>query len=161
MALAVHGASVDVLVGGDDLAFPHHAYQAAMVTTATAVAPFARATMHVGTVRTAGERMAKSTGNLVLVDDVLTTCTPAALRLLLIDREHTRPWDFDPAELEVAQARLERLYAAAGRPGTGAGGQAEVFARLLDALDVPGALAVAESEGGEAARSVLRLLRLG
>ena len=69
--MAVHGSSVDVLVGGQDLTFPHHAYQAAMVEGASGVAPFARATVHVGEVRIGGAKMAKSTGNLVLVDDLL------------------------------------------------------------------------------------------
>ena len=42
MAMAAFGASVDLLVGGQDLTFPHHAYQSAMVQSATSVAPFAR-----------------------------------------------------------------------------------------------------------------------
>ena len=37
MAAATLGSSVDVLVGGEDLTFPHHAYQAAMVEAAVAV----------------------------------------------------------------------------------------------------------------------------
>ena len=97
MAMAVHGLGVDVLVGGDDLAFPHHAYQSAMVEAASSGKPFARSHLHVGTVRWHGERMAKSTGNLVLVDDVLTDATPEALRLLLIDRRYGDSWDFDEA----------------------------------------------------------------
>ena len=42
MAMAAFGASVDLLIGGQDLTFPHHAYQSAMVQAATSVAPFAR-----------------------------------------------------------------------------------------------------------------------
>lgn len=168
MALAVHGASVDVLVGGEDLRFPHHAYQAAMVEAASGVTPFRRASLHVGEVRLAGEKMAKSTGNLVLVEDVLTSATPAALRTLLIDRAHDVAWDYDPADLAGAQARLERLFAAAGRPGVADGDPvgaeaavAQVIAPLLDGLDVPAALDRAEALGGEAARRLITLLRLG
>ena len=80
MALACLGSSVDVLLGGSDLTFPHHAYQAAMVEAATGVAPFARAVVHVGEVRLAGEKMAKSSGNLVLVDDLLRELPPTAWR---------------------------------------------------------------------------------
>src|SRR5664279_620051 len=47
-AMAAFGASVDLLIGGWDLTFPHHAYQSAMVQAATSVAPFARRAMHVG-----------------------------------------------------------------------------------------------------------------
>ncbi|ANH40454.1 L-cysteine:1D-myo-inositol 2-amino-2-deoxy-alpha-D-glucopyranoside ligase [Nocardioides dokdonensis FR1436] len=161
MALNVQGSSVDVLVGGDDLVFPHHAYQAAMVEALTGVTPFARSLLHVGEVRLDGEKMAKSTGNLVLVDDVLHTCTPAALRTLIVDRDHREPWSFETADLHGAEARLERLYAAAGRGGATPAAVAAATAPLLDGLDVRTALDVAESEGGEAARRVVQLLRLG
>ena len=120
MAMAAYGSSVDVLVGGDDLVFPHHAYQSAMVTTVTGVTPFARASLHVGEVRLDGVKMAKSTGNLVLVDEVLASCTPQALRLLLLNRPYGEPWSYEPGLLAEAEALLQRLYAAAGRTGEGA-----------------------------------------
>ena len=63
-------------LGGADLAFPHHAYQSAMVEAATGAPPFARARLPVGTVRHAGRKMAKSTGNLVLVSDLLEQVSP-------------------------------------------------------------------------------------
>ncbi len=160
MALMTLGSCVDVLVGGDDLLFPHHAYQAAMVRTVTGVVPFARAALHVGEVCLAGEKMAKSTGNLVLVDDVLRTCSPAALRMLLIDRPYGAAWDYEPDDLDRAQARLDRLYAAAARSGSEDGAGA-IFDRLYDDLDVTGALDAAEEMGGEAARRLLTTLRLG
>ncbi|WP_370248014.1 class I tRNA ligase family protein [Nocardioides sp.] len=165
MALAVHGAHVDVLVGGIDLAFPHHAYQAALAEAASGTAPFTTATLHVGEVRLDGEKMAKSTGNLVLVDDVLEHASPAALRLLLLDRPVGEPWDHTDAGLARAQERLERLFAAAAAPGPAdaeavQAGVDAALARLLDGLDVPGALAVAEQAGGEVARRLLHLLRL-
>ncbi len=159
MSLAVLGTSVDVLVGGEDLTFPHHAYQAAMASSVTDVSPFARAVLHVGEVRIAGEKMAKSTGNLVLVDDVLSATTPAALRLLLLDRPYGEAWDFENAQLADAEERLQRLYAAAARPADT--DPAAVVAPLRDDLDVPRALTLAEEEGGEAARRLIALLRLG
>lgn len=160
MALTAHGASVDVLVGGEDLRFPHHAYQIAMAEQATGVRPFDRATMHVGEVCLSGAKMAKSSGNLVLVDDLLASWSPAVLRTLLIDRDHASRWDYDPAGLDAAQDRLDRLYAAAGRGGTSDDALAEATGALLDGLDVPRALDVAEEAGGEMARRVLSLLRL-
>ena len=161
MAMAVHGNSVDVLVGGDDLAYPHHAYQSAMVSAVTAISPFARAHLHVGAVMLDGEKMAKSTGNLVLVDDILTTSSPAALRMLLIDRAYGQSWSFDPADLTLAEGRLERLYSAAGKGNTPAGAAQAATDRLLDGLDVPGALDIAEDDGGEAARRIITVLRVG
>ncbi len=159
MALAVHGPSVDVLVGGDDLVFPHHAYQAAMVEAASGVTPFARAQLHVGEVRVDGAKMAKSTGNLVLVDDLLQHVPAAALRLHLLHRRYDEPWDFDPAALDDAQQLLEALYAAAARPG--GADPAAALAPLRADLDVPAAVAVALDHGGDTARRLITHLRLG
>ncbi|NYJ08439.1 class I tRNA ligase family protein [Petropleomorpha daqingensis] len=159
MAAATLGLTVDVLVGGEDLTFPHHAYQAAMVEAAVGVTPFARRQVHVGAVRKDGTKMAKSTGNLTLVADLLESYTPSAVRLMLLDRPYGSAWDFDPALLDGAAARVERLYAAAGRVGGDTGHDA-VLTALLDDLDVPHALAVAEEEGGAAARFLLRVLAL-
>ncbi len=121
MALTTFGPALDLHAGGADLRFPHHAYEAAMAEAVTGVRPFARAWLHVGTVEFDGAKMAKSTGNLVLVTDVLATHPAAALRLLLLDRPWARPWEYRPADLDAAAGRLERLYAAASR-GAGDGG---------------------------------------
>ncbi|MFI5957327.1 cysteine--tRNA ligase [Cryptosporangium sp. NPDC051539] len=160
MAIAVHGAVVDVVIGGADLAFPHHAYQAAMVEAATGAGPFSRGSLHVGSVHRDGRRMAKSTGNLTLVSDLLADHSPAALRLLLLDRRYDADWKFDASLLTSAENRLTRLYAAAGRPTTSEAAVDEAGRALLTDLNVPAALDVAESEGGEAARRLLGTLKL-
>ncbi|WP_323792519.1 cysteine--tRNA ligase [Nocardioides sp.] len=160
MAWSVHGPSVDVLVGGEDLAFPHHAYQSAMVEAVSGFTPFARAVLHVGEVRIDGAKMAKSTGNLVLVDDILQGCSPAALRLLLLARPYGEAWDYEPSRLAEAEGALQRLYAAAGRAGSSTDPDSAV-ALLREDLDVAGACARAEADGGEVARRLITALRLG
>ncbi len=160
MAVAALGSSVDVLVGGLDLTFPHHAYQAAMVEAATSVVPFARRALHVGAVGLGGVTMAKSTGNLVLIGDLLAGRSPAAVRLMALDRSWADSWDYTSGLLDDAGAALDRLYAAAARPGGGSAGTDAVLDALLDDLDVPTARAVAEEEGGAAARLFIRLLAL-
>ena len=170
MALHAFGPAVDVQAGGGDLCFPHHTGQAALAEAFTGVRPFARVRFNVGVVRVAGAKMAKSTGNLVLVSDLLKEHSAAAIRLLILDRRWDQDWDFSPAALDAAEARLERLQAAAGRPdhgiaGSGAGGSgaaavAATRAALAGDLDVPAALRIAEEEGGQAARSLGALLGL-
>ncbi|MDP9428377.1 MAG: cysteine--tRNA ligase, partial [Actinomycetota bacterium] len=160
MALAVLGRGVDVLAGGEDLRYPHHAYQAALGEAATSTSPFTRSALHVGAVRRDGTKMAKSTGNLVLVSDLLQFTTPAAVRLLLLDRPWTTAWDYTDDLLSQAAARLERLYTAAGRPSRSPTAQHAVTGALLDNLNVPRAVAIAEHDGGDAARHLLRVLAL-
>ena len=161
MAAATLGSSVDVLVGGEDLTFPHHAYQAAMVEAAVSVAPFARRVMHVGAVAQDGAKMAKSTGNLTLVADLLEVAPAAAVRLMLLDRPWSSGWEFRPELLAAAADALQELYTAAARPGASEAADEEVAAALLDDLDVPRALAAATETGGSAARLLLRVLSLG
>ena len=57
--------------------------------------------------------MAKSSGNLVLADDLLKDYPAAAIRLLILDRPWDADWDYDQAGLDTAAARLERLQGAA------------------------------------------------
>ena len=160
MALSVLGAGVDVLAGGADLTFPHHAYQAAMVEAATTVAPFARRHLHVGAVHRDGAKMAKSTGNLTLVADLLREHPAAAIRLLILDRPWSAAWTYQGGDLDRAAAALDELYAAAGRAGATSTATDAVTGALLDDLDVPRALAIARESGGEAARHLLRVLSL-
>jgi L-cysteine:1D-myo-inositol 2-amino-2-deoxy-alpha-D-glucopyranoside ligase len=161
MAAATLGSAVDVLVGGEDLTFPHHAYQAAMVEAAVSVAPFARRMLHVGAVSQGGAKMAKSTGNLTLVADLLETAPAAAVRLMLLDRRWSEGWEFRPELLTAATDALHELYAAAARPGTTDAAEEQVVAALLDDLDVPRALAVATEARGAAGRLLIRVLSLG
>jgi L-cysteine:1D-myo-inositol 2-amino-2-deoxy-alpha-D-glucopyranoside ligase len=160
MAVSVLGTGVDILAGGADLRYPHHVYQAAMAEAATSVGPFARARLHVGTVHQDGKKMAKTTGNLTLVADLLSDYPPAAIRLLLLDRAWDEPWEYVPNAPLQAAARLDDLYAAAARTGNSPAATEAVVAALLDNLDVPRALATAREAGGETARFLMRVLSL-
>jgi cysteinyl-tRNA synthetase len=160
MVLALFGPSVDIHCGGADLAYPHHACEAALAQAATGVAPFARAWLRAGIVSVAGAKMAKSTGNLVLIDELLQSYPPAAVRLLCLNRRWDDPWDYAPDDLDAAAAVIEDLYAAAARADAGTSGLAAIPAALLHDLDVPTALAIALEDGGQAARNLIQMLAL-
>ena len=159
MVLALFGPSVDLHCGGADLAYPHHACETALAEAATGVAPFARAWLRAGTVHIDGAKMAKSAGNLVLVDDLLREHSPAAIRLLCLNRPWSAPWEFTPDALAAAAATLDELYAAAARTGSDAGAE-QILEALRENLDVPRALAIALAEGGAAARALVEILAL-
>ena len=160
MALSTYGSALDLHAGGADLRFPHHAYETAQAEAATGVTPFARAWLHVGLVSRDGEKMAKSTGNLVFVGELLDQVTGPVVRTLLLDRPHDAPWDWSPELLETAGRRLDALHAAAGRPHTDPVASAAVLDALCDGLDVPRALDLAVAEGGQAARDLAAVLAL-
>jgi cysteinyl-tRNA synthetase len=160
MAHAHLGPGFDVLAGGADLVFPHHAYQIALGEAASRITHLARGRLAVGQVGINGAKMAKSTGNLILVSDLLQAHRPAAIRLLILDRHWADPWEYRPDLLLDAEDRLERIYSAAGRPSASGSSPEAVVDALLADLDVPTALNVAEENGGDAARVLLRTLRL-
>jgi L-cysteine:1D-myo-inositol 2-amino-2-deoxy-alpha-D-glucopyranoside ligase len=160
MAWATFGTSVDVVVGGEDLTYPHHAYQGAMVEAASGVAPFARRHLHVGAVHKDGRKMAKSTGNMTLVGDLLAEHRPAAVRLMLLNRTWHAAWEYDEPAVVAAEQTLDALYEAAGRTHESPDAAGQVVEALLDDLDVPRAVAAGIEAGGSAARLLLEVLKL-
>ena len=161
MAMSVFGPAVDFHAGGADLRFPHHAYHAAMAEAFTGVRPYARAWLHAGTVTIAGAKMAKSAGNLVLLEEILAGHPAAAVRLMILDRPWAESWDYQPGLLDAAAARLEGLYRAAGRTAASDPAAVDEMRRLLATeLNVPAALDLAIETGGGPARTLASVLGL-
>ena len=158
MATSILGLAIDIHAGGEDLAFPHHTYESAMAEAATGVTPYARAWMHMGTVRVNGEKMAKSTGNLVFLRDLLQEWEPEAIRLMLVDRPWRESWDYEEATLHAAAGRLDALRSAAARPGGTEATASEACRLLVEGQQVSNAITLGVDEGGETARLVARLL---
>ena len=161
MAMSVFGPAVDVHAGGADLLFPHHAYHAAMAEAFTGVHPYARAWLHAGTVTIDGAKMAKSAGNLVLLDDLLAGHPAPVVRLMILERPWAASWDYRPVLLDAAATRLEKLYQAAGRTCPGSPAAVHELQRLLAGdLNVPAALDLAIEAGGVPARTLAAILGL-
>lgn len=121
MATDAFGSGFDVHGGGSDLIFPHHENEIAQAEAATGAVPFARCWMHSGMVNLEGEKMSKSTGHFVSLDDLLAEHRPEAIRLLVAQTHYRNQLDFSPtlvAEAEVAVDRLvtfrDRCVAIAG-----------------------------------------------
>ncbi len=160
MALTTFGATVDLHAGGADLAFPHHAYEAAQAEAFTGVRPYSRAWMHVGTVMAGGQKMAKSTGNLVFVHDLLERWPAVAIRFLILSRPWHEPWEFDESDLDRADNELEEIRVLEAKPGRSGAAYEEVRRALFENLDLPHALSVAKEAHGEVLQSLTRLLGL-
>ena len=160
MALTTFGATVDLHAGGADLVFPHHAYEAAQAEAFTGVRPFARSWMHVGSVMAGGQKMAKSTGNLVFVHDLLERWSAAAIRFIILSRPWYESWEFDESELDQAEQDIEELRILETKPRRSSAAAEEVQRALFDNLDLPRALAVAKEAHGESLHDLMRLLGL-
>ncbi len=112
MSMAHLGPSFDIHTGGVDLIFPHHEDEIAQSEAATGQT-FVQAWLHCAHLQSAGSKMAKSTGNIARVGEVLAAgVSPRALRLALISVHYRAGLNHSDESLAAAGAALERLDAA-------------------------------------------------
>ena len=109
MSMRHLGRSFDIHTGGVDLIFPHHEDEIAQSEAATGE-PFVRTWLHCAHLRMAGEKMAKSTGNIARVAELLEAGVQArALRYALLSVHYRQTLDYSPESLAAAGAAVERL----------------------------------------------------
>ncbi len=158
------GTTIDIHGGGLDLQFPHHENELAQSVCAHEGAPLARIWMHNGFLSMGGgEKMSKSLGNVMGVDELLAQGWHGdVLRLALLSAHYRQPLEWTDALLEQSLATLERLYAVAEKAAPGGVPDAAVLAALRDDLNTPQASAAlaALAKAGDAAglRASLALL---
>ncbi|MCJ2555041.1 MAG: cysteine--tRNA ligase [Candidatus Thermoplasmatota archaeon] len=109
------GPQYDIHGAATDLIFPHHEAEIAQAESFTGVTPFVKYWMHGGFVVTKGERMGKSLGNIVPVQDALDRVEPEVLRFFLVNTQYRGPIDFTFEALDEAQSAYARLTEALGR----------------------------------------------
>jgi cysteinyl-tRNA synthetase len=113
MGLRFLGPGFDVHGGGRDLIFPHHENEIAQ--SEAAGLPFARLWMHNGMIRSEGQKMAKSVGNIFLLREVLDRYADvihgdAPVVLMYFLTTHYRsPLEFSTDKLDEAKAQYDRL----------------------------------------------------
>lgn len=137
----------DIHGGGIDLMFPHHENEVAQSCCALGTDVMANVWMHNGFLQVEGQKMSKSLGNFITIDQLLSTpdfggrrWSGDVLRLAMLTGHYRQPLDWTVKRLEEAEATL-RQWSTLARGQTGAPSQA-----LLDALhdDLNTALALAE-----------------
>ena len=149
MVRAHLGETIDIHGGGLDLIFPHHENETAQSTCAYGVRRFCRYWVHNGLVDVRGEKMSKSLGNVLLVRNLLDEAPGEAVRLGLLTAHYRQPLDWNPAVLEDARQKLDKMYGALRNAGvTGPVGDDPAVApprgvieALEDDLNTPRALA--------------------
>ena len=130
------GFGFDIHGGGLDLVFPHHENEIAQAEAASGSAPFCRVWLHNGMVNLRGDKMAKSTGNVIGLLDLLDRYPPLAVRLFYLRAHYRAPIDFSDEAMEDARASLERLWAFRRRvEETGAAPDAGALDRFRAAMD--------------------------
>ncbi len=148
MSLELLGSVIDVHTGGIDLRFPHHEDERAQSDSA-AGHEVVRHWVHGEHLLFEGRKMAKSTGNVVLVADVVERgFDPLALRLAFLSSRYRQQANLSWDAIAAAQKTLDRWRASvaawAEEPSKPmcAEVQAGVLEAFCDDLDTPRALQV-------------------
>ncbi|NJD30057.1 MAG: cysteine--tRNA ligase [Chloroflexi bacterium] len=111
MSMQYLGASFDIHTGGVDLIFPHHEDEIAQSEAATGQR-FVGTWLHCAHLRLGGAKMAKSTGNIHRVVELLDAGVSArALRYALLAVHYRQAIDYTDASLTAAGAAVARLDA--------------------------------------------------
>ncbi len=166
------GQQFDIHGGGLDLIFPHHENEVAQSCCAFDTPFMAQVWMHNGFLQVEGQKMSKSLGNFVTIQELLQTETfggrswpGEVLRLAMLRTHYRQPIDWTLKALEEAERTLDRWYQAAEGGAEGAGGPAAaVLDELCDDLNTPGAIAALHglfAEGADRAAAVASARLLG
>ena len=119
MSLKYLGERFDIHGGGLDLIFPHHENEIAQTEAFTGVSPSVQYWLHNGLLQLDDEKMSKSLGNLVTVNEVLDGHSADALRLFFLGSHYRSPLSFSERGLEAMERGATRLRNAAQQADTG------------------------------------------
>lgn len=142
MSLSLLGDHIDVHVGGIDLRFPHHENERAQsnsIINSEAVGMW----VHGEHLLFEGHKMSKSSGNVVLLQDVIDRgLDPLALRLCLLENRYRAQMDLTWAALEAANSTLRRWRNSMATWGSADSvtEDAEVATAIKKDLDTPRAI---------------------
>ncbi len=149
------GLTFDIHGGGQDLIFPHHENEIAQTCCAHGLETMARFWLHNGFVDMRGQKMSKSLGNVLRLDDALAVVPGEAIRLWMLGAHYRAPIDCSEQGFQEAKTQLDRFYGALGRAGTtgDAAPEPALVEALEDDLNAPKALAVLHELLGELNRA--------
>ena len=177
MSLAYLGETLDIHGGGQDLVFPHHENEIAQTEAFNNGKPMAQFWVHNGLLRLGEDKMSKSLGNFITVNEALSKFSTDALRLFFLSSHYRSPLSYTNENVLAQERALERIRAALKESsGNGPSLTTESYNKRFDEamdddLNTPRALAVifdlcrdinrARDEGGSVDQAQKLLLNLG
>lgn len=105
------GKTFDIHGGGIDLVFPHHENEVAQ-STACHDAVMANVWMHNGHLSVNGQKMSKSLGNVIIIQDLMHHIPGQVVRWGLLSSHYRQPLDWTPELVKQSSSALNRLYTA-------------------------------------------------
>jgi len=103
------GAQYDIHGGARDLIFPHHEAEIAQMEAISGKSPMVKYWLHSGFLTVKGQKMAKSLGNFITIQDFLKKHSPRLLRLLIIKAHYRSPLDYTEKAALQTKRELEKI----------------------------------------------------
>ena len=110
MNRAAFGEQIDIHGGGRDLIFPHHENEIAQTESLTGK-QFARFWTHNGLIKVNGQKMSKSLGNSLLLEDLLNKYTNEAVKFALLQTNYRNDINLTDGIFDEAERHLSDFYA--------------------------------------------------
>ena len=104
------GDKFDIHGGGRDLIFPHHENEIAQSRCANENEAFANYWVHNGFITISNEKMAKSQGNILKINEFKKRINGQVLRLALMNAHYRQPLDWNDNLINQCQNTLNKWY---------------------------------------------------
>ncbi len=102
------GKTIDIHAGGADLIFPHHENEIAQSECANGCR-FVNYWLHNGFVTINKEKMSKSLGNFLTIDDLLKNYDSNTIRFFILTNHYRMPVEFSDEALQAAANGVKRM----------------------------------------------------
>ena len=104
------GNEFDIHGGGIDLIFPHHENEIAQSRCANDTDVFANYWVHNAFITMSNEKMSKSQGNILKINDFKNKVSGQVLRLALMSAHYRQPLDWSDKLLDDCKSTIEKWY---------------------------------------------------
>ena len=135
------GDKFDIHGGGIDLIFPHHENEIAQSRCANGNETFANYWVHNGFITISSEKMSKSQGNVLTIDDLKNKVNGQVIRLALISSHYKQPLDWNEKLLSESEKTINKWYESYTELKKQVLIPQEYLSPLYDDLNTPGYIA--------------------
>lgn len=138
MNKAAFGDQIDIHGGGRDLIFPHHENEIAQTESLTGKR-FVQYWTHNGLIKVNGQKMSKSLGNSLLLEDLLSKYTNQAIKFALLQTNYRNDINVTDNLFPEAERHLTEfyrvIYAVEQKYGKGSVGNKQIDERFDECMD--------------------------
>jgi cysteinyl-tRNA synthetase len=102
--------TIDIHGGGQDLRFPHHEAECAQSACYHDGQPLANYWLHNGLLTVEGEKMSKSRGNVIVLNELFDKVPGESVRFYFLSSHYRSPMDFSIDNLMASHRALSGIY---------------------------------------------------